>query len=85
MLPKLVTHLVDEYGVRRILLFGSLAEGHFDIDLAVEGLDGAALFRAGAELEEIAQHFRVDLIPMEQAYPELLRHLEQHGKQLYGG
>ena len=42
--------LVDKYGVRRVLLFGSLARGKFregsDIDLAVEGLAKGAYLKA---------------------------------------
>jgi predicted nucleotidyltransferase len=52
LLPLLVSHLVGRYGARRVVLIGSLAEGGFglesDIDLAVQGIAGAAIYRAGA-------------------------------------
>ena len=42
LLPVLVRHLVEGYGVRRVWVFGSLADDAFhagsDIDLAAEGL-----------------------------------------------
>lgn len=72
LLPALVRHLVERYGVRRVWLFGSLAGAGFrersDIDLAAEGLPaGAALFRAAAELDDLARPFTVDLVPLEDA------------------
>jgi predicted nucleotidyltransferase len=63
--------LKSKDGVRRVLLMGSLARGDArpgsDIDLAVEGLGYADLFRAGAELEGEARGFAVDLVPLEDA------------------
>jgi predicted nucleotidyltransferase len=63
--------LRDRFGARRVLLVGSLAHGTFragsDIDLAVEGLAPALLFRAGAVLEREADGFAVDLVPLEDA------------------
>lgn len=46
--------LAEEFGVRRVMVFGSLAWGRFrrssDIDLAVEGLPPERFFRADARL-----------------------------------
>ena len=67
--------LLERYGARRVWLFGSLIAGipsdQSDVDLAVEGLDGARYFRALADLMEV---FRgpVDLVRLEEA-PESLR------------
>jgi predicted nucleotidyltransferase len=87
VLPRLVRHLVDRYDVERVLLVGSLAEGAFgldsDIDLAVRGLRGADLFRAGAELDDLAAPFSVDVIPLEDARPETARAFEERGERLY--
>ncbi len=59
-------------GVRRIILFGSLARRRFapgsDIDLTVEGLAKADLFAALARVNELSQ-FWVDLKPLEELEP----------------
>jgi len=90
VLPALVGHLVSHYGVRRVWLFGSLEEGgfheHSDIDLAVAGLPpGSALFRAAAELDELAQPFVVDLVPIEEARAALRERVVRRGRVLYDG
>ncbi len=88
VLPKLVHHLAERYGVRRVWVFGSLVEGGFhersDIDLAAEGLPrGAALFRAAAELDELAAPFNVDLVPLEEARPALRERITTRGQLLH--
>jgi predicted nucleotidyltransferase len=88
LLPRLVRHLAEGYGVRRVWLHGSLAEGGFhersDIDLAAEGFaPDAAPFRAAAELDELARPFAVDLVPLEDARPSLRARVLQHGELLY--
>jgi predicted nucleotidyltransferase len=87
-LGSLVRRLVEGYGARRVWLFGSLADGAFrrgsDIDLAVEGLpDGAALFRAGADLDDLGRPFRVDLVPMEDAFEPVRRKILETGELLH--
>ncbi len=88
LLPMLVEHLVRHHGARRVVLFGSLAEGGFgpgsDIDLAVEGIQGARLYQAGAELEDLCQPFRVDLVPIEDAYETVREKIERTGTVLHG-
>jgi predicted nucleotidyltransferase len=78
--------LKDKYAVRRVLLVGSLARGDSrpgsDIDLAVEGLGAADLFRAGAELEREAGGFDVDLVPLEDASPEFRLAAQREGIEL---
>jgi predicted nucleotidyltransferase len=78
--------LKERYGVRRVLLVGSLARGDFrlgsDIDLAVEGLADADLFSAGAELERRAELFEVDLVPLEGAHPAFRLAAEREGIEL---
>jgi predicted nucleotidyltransferase len=89
LLPSLVGHLVRQHGARRVVLIGSLFDGVFreasDIDLAVEGIPGAALYRAAAELEDLARPFRVDLIPIEDASPDVRRKIETKGQVLHDG
>ena len=89
VLPRLVRHLVERYGARRIWLFGSLADGAFgegsDIDLAAEGLPaGPAAFRAAAELDDLARPFGVDLVPLEDAHPPLRARIVDRGELLHG-
>ena len=88
LLPILCRHLTEHYGARRIWLIGSLAEGGFhetsDIDLVVEGLPpGAELFRAGAELDDLARPFRVDLVPYEDAWEPVRRRAVASGEVLH--
>jgi uncharacterized protein len=89
LLPTLVRHLVERYGARRVWLFGSLAHGGFhersDIDLAAEGLPpGHELFLAGAELDDLASPFRVELVPLEDARPEVRERILSRGERLHG-
>ena len=88
ILPTLVAHLVDTYGVTRVVLVGSLAGSdsglRSDIDLAVEGLPGEASFRAGAELERPAHPIPVDRIPLESASPAFIDALGRDSRLLYG-
>lgn len=87
-LPQVVRLLVDRYGATRVVLFGSLAIGLFhharsDVDLAVDGIDFAALGRA--EMEATARlGRRVDLVRSDDT-DELLRHeIERRGVVLHG-
>ena len=61
--------LAEEFGIERVFLFGSLAEGRFratsDIDLVVEGLAPSLYFKASAKISRFAGEFEVDLIPLE--------------------
>lgn len=67
--------LLRAAGAGRVWLFGSLAEGRprpeSDVDLAVEGLPGAAFFEALAALMTLFGT-RVDLVRLEEA-PDSLR------------
>ena len=84
-LPALKDVLVSEFGVRRVILFGSLARGlahnDTDIDLAVEGLAPKRYFEALARCADVAGR-NVDLVPMEEAIPELLRIIRTKGEVL---
>jgi predicted nucleotidyltransferase len=84
---RLARHLHDEYGVRRVVLVGSLARGEFrvgsDIDLAALGIPDKAFFRAGADLEAAAGGLHVDLVPIESANAAFLADLARDGVVLY--
>jgi len=87
ILKKLVNILIEKYGVNRIILIGSLAGQnrfgfHSDIDLCVEGLSDNRYFKAVGELLLEAGDFDVDIIPYENATPEMKRKI-QKGKVLY--
>ncbi|OKH17692.1 nucleotidyltransferase family protein [[Limnothrix rosea] IAM M-220] len=67
--------LKTEFGVQKVILFGSLLNPEHmdfesDIDLAVWGLPAQSLYRAGATMEE-GHNFPVDLVPIEQAKPHI--------------
>lgn len=84
-LPDAVRILRTDYGVRRILLFGSLATRHFgeysDVDLAVEGLSSPLYFAA---LADLMAHFGapVDLVRLEEAPESLRDRIAAEGKTL---
>jgi hypothetical protein len=84
---RLARHLRDSYGVRRVVLAGSLARGDFragsDVDLAAEGIPDDRFFRAGADLEAAASGLHVDLVPIESADPAYLADLDREGIVLY--
>ena len=87
-LPRVVTLLVEKFGARRVVLFGSLASGLFhhaqsDVDLAVEGLSFAALAAAEGEVQPILDR-KVDLVPIEAASRDLLEELATRGEVLHG-
>lgn len=77
--------LVDEFGVTRVVVFGSLARGRFregsDIDLAVEGLPASHFIRADARLAwELS--LPLDLKPLDECSPLLRRHIDEDGIEL---
>jgi predicted nucleotidyltransferase len=76
--------LKSRYGVRRVLLFGSLAHAAWftadsDVDLAVEGLAGADYWKAWRAVEEVLAGQSVDLIEVEAVGQSLRRAIERHG------
>lgn len=70
-------HLREVYGATRVYLLGSVLEGatfheRSDLDLAVEGLPQHRYFQALADLwRRLPPDMELDLIPLEDAYPEL--------------
>jgi predicted nucleotidyltransferase len=86
-LPSVAALLVERFGVRRIVLFGSLLEGRLhersDIDLGVEGLAPEryweALWRCAA-----AAGRHVDLVPLEDVGDSLRAHIAAFGEVLHG-
>jgi predicted nucleotidyltransferase len=84
-LPKAASMLVTHYHARRVVLFGSLANGthdeQSDVDLAVEGLPSAVYFHALADLMDLFAG-PVDLVRIEEAMPSLLERIQEEGQAL---
>jgi predicted nucleotidyltransferase len=79
--------LKRRFGVRRVILFGSLAhEAWFtsgsDVDLAVDGLAAADFWAAWRVAEEIIGDRLVDLVEIEAANEGLRNAIERHGVEL---
>src|ERR1035437_7588995 len=71
--------------VSRIVLFGSVARqdprsDHFDIDLALTGLDSLALL----EPQILSDGFSVDLVMMEHLSDRIRENIQREGVLLYG-
>jgi uncharacterized protein len=85
VVPRVAEVLAQEFGVRRVVLFGSLALGiahrDSDIDLAVEGLAPGATFRAMARCHDVAGR-HVDLVPLEDARPEVCAIIGRNGETI---
>lgn len=79
--------LVDEFGVRRVVAFGSLVWGRFrrdsDVDLAVEGLPPDRFFRADFRLASELP-VPIDLKPFEDCLPHLRQRIDEEGVELVG-
>lgn len=75
--------LRQEFGVRRVWLFGSLARGTFDaasdIDLAVDGMDEKMLLRALGRLLRLHPDFPVDLVDLREAPAGLRTAVQNEG------
>ena len=81
--------LIEQYGARRVWLFGSLAHRRFvhdrsDIDLAVEGLPPEDYFPALVAIWNLLPPgFELDLVPLEDAKPSLVDIVRKGGELLY--
>jgi predicted nucleotidyltransferase len=79
--------LKARFGVRRVIVFGSLANAEWftpdsDIDLAVEGLAVNDFWEAWRLAEEIIADRPVDLIEIEMAKESLLQAIQRYGIEL---
>jgi predicted nucleotidyltransferase len=79
--------LKTRFGVRRVLLFGSLTydidfRSDSDVDLAVEGLPGSAYWEAWRCVEALMGDRPVDLIEVEVASSSLRDAIERQGVEL---
>jgi uncharacterized protein len=76
--------LKEEFGARRVTVFGSvlrpkLFHERSDLDLAVWGLDEHVYLRALAALLDLEPDISVDLVEAEQARPKLRQVIERDG------
>jgi predicted nucleotidyltransferase len=79
--------LKEQFGAQRVILFGSLAHGHWfgpksDIDLAAEGIQVSDFWRAWCALDEIDSDFEINLIAIESASASLQEALAHEGVEL---
>jgi len=80
--------LTRDFGVTRVILFGSLARGaateRSDVDLLLRGLPPASLLEATVAVERILRDARADLVPEEMARPVVRERAEAEGEVLFG-
>jgi predicted nucleotidyltransferase len=80
--------LAEHYGVWKVVLFGSLAWGHFrstsDVDLAVSGLAPERFFRAAGDLDRELS-VPIDLKLISDCPPALRQRIEKEGVVLHEG
>jgi len=79
--------LKDRFGVRRVILFGSLAQVSWftrgsDIDLAVEGLTGKDYWEAWKLAEATFRDRRVDFVEIETTTESVKHAINRHGIEL---
>jgi predicted nucleotidyltransferase len=80
--------LVQEFGVSKVYLFGSLVEERLvhdrsDIDLAVEGLEGKLYWKALSALWALLpEGVELDLVRLERAWPSLAERVRTEGELL---
>ncbi len=91
---RLLTHvrvaaaaLKRTLGVRRVILFGSLANTHWfktdsDVDIAIEGLAKDAFWEAWRLLEDSIHDRPVDMVEIETASESLRRAIQRYGIEL---
>ncbi len=81
------TLLKDNYGVRRVVAFGSLIhEGRFhlrsDVDLAAWGLTATNWLKAIGAVASLSNQIELNLVDVECCSPELLTVIEREGVPL---
>jgi len=84
---KVAAILKSKFGVRRVILFGSLATEPWsgvgsDIDLAIEGLEKTSYWEAWRVAEEEMIDHPVDIVEIESASESLRRAIERYGIEL---
>jgi uncharacterized protein len=83
-IKRLAEILKRDFGVKRVLLFGSLAAApgftlSSDVDLAVEGLEVKAYWRAWKLAEDMIGDRGVDFVDVESVSDSLKQSIERYG------
>ncbi|MGM0578041.1 MAG: nucleotidyltransferase family protein [Myxococcota bacterium] len=80
--------LAERFGVRRVVLFGSLVRGEAgpgsDVDLLVEGLSSEDFLDAAVVVDRVLSDVTVDLVPRQWARPEVLKRALAEGIVIHG-
>ena len=81
---RAAAQLKTDYGVRRVVLFGSLSRDepfthHSDIDLAVWGLDERVYYRVVSRLLDLDPSISIDLLRVETLSDDLIQAIETTG------
>lgn len=84
---ELTKMLKRQFGVRKVVIFGSLARMSWftpgsDVDLAVEGLETREYWRAWKLAEDIIADRPVDFVQIESVSDSLKRAIDQYGVEL---
>lgn len=84
---KAAVVLKSDFGVQRVVLFGSLAHASWfspdaDVDLAVAGLRTEDYWQAWRVVEEIIDDRSVDFIDLATAGTSVLQAIQRHGIEL---
>lgn len=81
--------LAADFGVTRVVLFGSIARGtarpESDVDLLVEGLPIERLIEATVRADRLLAEASAELVPAERVRPEVLTRALAEGILLHGG
>lgn len=84
---KAASLLRNEFGAKKVFIFGSLARrGGFtlwsDIDLAVQGIPSLRYYTAVETVYYFHPEFKIDLVELETCPPAMLKNIERDGKSI---
>lgn len=84
---ELAKMLKEQFGVRKVVLFGSLARTSWftpgsDVDLAVQGLETREYWRAWKLAEDVIGDRLVDFVELESVSDSLKRAIDRYGMEL---
>lgn len=86
-IPEISNLLIERYGTKKVVLFGSFARDEAipgsDIDLLVAELPMELIIDATVAAERIVPDVSVDLVPLECARPEVLARIQTEGILLH--